>query len=66
MTQDQNSPIVELFWDGDKWIVRIAESGASSTHTFEMQSYAQSYAEGQRLRLGLDAYQSRSDSVSPV
>lgn len=56
MTHEPNTTCVELSRDGETWTVRIDESGESSSRTFEMQSYAESYAEGQRLRLGLSEY----------
>lgn len=36
-----------------KWIVTIVESGDSSEREFEIESFAHSYADGQRFRLGL-------------
>lgn len=36
-----------------KWIVTIIESGDSHEREFEIESFAQSFAEGQRHRLGI-------------
>ncbi|CDX21311.1 conserved hypothetical protein [Mesorhizobium plurifarium] len=46
---------VTLIHDGDVWHVLVEEAGqAPASRTFEMESYATSYAEGQRIRLNLD------------
>ncbi|MEI9402045.1 hypothetical protein [Mesorhizobium argentiipisi] len=36
-----------------EWFVRVTEDGQELTRSFELESFALSYAEGQRLRLGL-------------
>ena len=36
-----------------KWVVTIIESGDSHKREFEIEAFAQSFAEGQRYRLGL-------------
>jgi len=36
-----------------KWVVTIIESGDSYEREFEIEAFAQSFAEGQRHRLGL-------------
>ena len=38
-----------------KWIVTIIENLDTSTHDFEIESFARSFADGQRYRLGLAA-----------
>lgn len=36
-----------------KWVVTIIEGGDSHERAFEVEAFAQSFAEGQRHRLGL-------------
>lgn len=57
---------VSLVHDGDEWSVLVDEEGqALVTRTFVLESYAVSYAEGQRIRLGLDqVYRIKSPSHS--
>ncbi|MEI9418509.1 hypothetical protein O7A70_06375 [Mesorhizobium sp. Cs1299R1N1] len=44
---------VEVAEAGGEWFVRVTEDGQELTRSFELESFALSYAEGQRLRLGL-------------
>ncbi|OWK20640.1 hypothetical protein AJ88_27690 [Mesorhizobium amorphae CCBAU 01583] len=37
----------------DQWTVRIAENGEATQHLFESQAAAETFAEGERSRLGL-------------
>ena len=45
--------IVEIVRDADAWIVRITENGDVFERDFEMEVHASSFADGQRIRLGL-------------
>lgn len=36
-----------------EWFVRVTENGTSSVASFELESYASAFSEGQRIRLGL-------------
>jgi hypothetical protein len=36
-----------------QWVVRLVEDGGVIVHLFETQSYAENFAEGQRVRLNL-------------
>ncbi|TIQ37246.1 MAG: hypothetical protein E5X49_31875 [Mesorhizobium sp.] len=36
-----------------RWIVQVVENGKITRHSFDAQAVAESYAEGQRIRLGL-------------
>lgn len=36
-----------------KWVVTILENFDTSTHDFEIESFAHSFADGQRYRLGI-------------
>ncbi|BAB54734.1 hypothetical protein [Mesorhizobium japonicum] len=37
-----------------EWRVRVVDGNQNKTLTFELESYALAYAEGQPMRLGLD------------
>ena len=39
----------------DQWIVHVVEDGKLTRHLFNVQAVAESYAEFQRIRLGLPA-----------
>ncbi|ESY93697.1 hypothetical protein NKI51_06635 [Mesorhizobium australicum] len=45
---------VEVAEVSGEWLVRVTEGGQELTRSFELESFALSYAEGQRIRLGLD------------
>lgn len=45
---------VELFEAGGEWCVRIVENGDEQVSSFVIESFAMAFAEGQRIRLGLD------------
>ena len=52
---EDRSPKIELVEACGQWFVRVVEKdGTSFTRSFEHKDYATSFAEGQRLRLGLD------------
>jgi hypothetical protein len=46
---------IEMFEAGGEWCVRIVENGAEQVSSFVIESFAQAFADGQRLRLGLDS-----------
>ena len=45
---------VEITESLGEWFVRVVENGAEQVFSFVMESFATAYAEGQRMRLGLD------------
>ena len=45
---------IEIFEVSGEWCVRIIENGAERVSSFVMESFALAFAEGQRIRLGLD------------
>jgi hypothetical protein len=47
-------PCVEVVEACGEWFVRVIENGHADTRSFELESYALAFAEGQRLRLHLD------------
>ncbi|WP_095087601.1 hypothetical protein [Mesorhizobium sophorae] len=46
-------PCVEVVEACGEWFVRVVEDDQELTRSFELESFALAYAEGQRLRLGL-------------
>ncbi|RUX94729.1 hypothetical protein EN935_00035 [Mesorhizobium sp. M7D.F.Ca.US.004.03.1.1] len=48
------SPCVEMIEACGEWFVRIVSDDGELTHSFEHESLAMAYAEGQRIRLRLD------------
>ena len=46
-------PCVEVVEACGKWFVRVVEEDQELTRSFELESYALAFAEGQRVRLGL-------------
>lgn len=46
-----NSVIVSR--KGDQWLVQFIDNGIVHENTFALEAHASSYADGQRLRLGL-------------
>ncbi|UVK36654.1 hypothetical protein LHFGNBLO_003602 [Mesorhizobium sp. AR10] len=46
-------PVVEVVEAYGEWFVRVVEEEQELTRSFELESYALAFAEGQRLRLGL-------------
>jgi len=53
--QSEPRSIIELHHAAGEWHVRIIEAGSESTRSFSRRDYAESFAEGQRLRLRLDS-----------
>jgi hypothetical protein len=45
---------IEIFEASGEWCVRIIENGAERVSSFVMESFALAFAEGQRIRLGVD------------
>jgi len=46
---------VTLSSDNDDWIVVVVEDGEELQRSFKIQSHAQNWSDGQRIRLGLDS-----------
>jgi hypothetical protein len=44
-------PFIELIDDEGEWFVRVVENGRETVNTFDMESFANVYAEEQRLKL---------------
>jgi len=53
-TNGKAQPCVEVVEACGEWHVRFVDGNQNKTLTFEIESYALAYAEGQRMRLGLD------------
>jgi hypothetical protein len=51
-TVDQ--PAVEVVEACGEWFVRVVEDGKATTTSFEREAFALTFAEGQRIRLGLE------------
>jgi hypothetical protein len=49
-------PCVEVVEACGEWFVRVVEDDQELTRSFEIESFALVYAEGQRRRLGLDRF----------
>ena len=50
----KDDPCVEVVEAYGEWHVRVVEGDRQKTLTFEVEAYALAFAEGQRLRLGLN------------
>jgi hypothetical protein len=48
------SPCIEVVEACGEWFVRVVEEDQELTRSFELESFALAFAEGQRIRLGLD------------
>ena len=44
---------VEVVEACGEWFVRVVEDGKATTKSFEIEAFALTFAEGQRIRLGL-------------
>jgi hypothetical protein len=44
-------PLIELIDNEGEWFVRVVENGRETVNTFDMESFANVYAEEQRLKL---------------
>ncbi|WP_192385813.1 hypothetical protein [Mesorhizobium silamurunense] len=51
---EAKSPKIEVIETCGEWFVRVIEDGGEATTSFELETFAMVYAEGQRLRLGLE------------
>ncbi len=47
-------PCIEVVEACGEWFVRVVEEDQEMTRSFDMESFALSFAEGQRIRLHLD------------
>lgn len=47
-------PAVEVVEACGEWFVRVVEDGKATTTSFELETFALTFAEGQRIRLGLE------------
>jgi hypothetical protein len=47
------SPCIEVVEACGEWFVRVVEDDQELTRSFELESFALAFAEGQRMRLGL-------------
>ena len=45
---------VEVVEACGEWFVRVVEDGKATTTSFELEAFALTFAEGQRIRLGLN------------
>ena len=46
-------PSVEVIEACGEWFVRVVDDDQELTRSFDLESFALAYAEGQRIRLGL-------------
>jgi hypothetical protein len=44
---------IDLFQDGDEWVVVLTENGIRTRKGFSVKIHAVNWLEGQRMRLGL-------------
>ena len=51
---EDHPPKIELVQACGEWFVRVVENGQATTVSFDIETFAVTYAEGQRIRLGLD------------
>ena len=47
-------PRIEVLEACGEWLVRVVEEDQELTRSFDLESFALSFAEGQRIRLHLD------------
>ena len=59
MTPVIPKPTVWIEEAGDEWVVRVAEGGKTRVEAFILEAFAMSFAEGQRIRLGLQKVERR-------
>jgi hypothetical protein len=45
---------IEIEECAGEWFVRVVEHGRETVRNFDLESFAISYAEGERIRLGLE------------
>lgn len=51
-----NPNLIEVIEASGEWFVRVAEDGKEDSRSFEIESYALAFAEGQRIHLHLDKF----------
>ena len=49
-------PWIEVVEACGEWFVRVVEDDQEITRSFELESFALAFAEGQRIRLGLSDF----------
>ncbi|MEZ2328949.1 hypothetical protein AB6802_04385 [Mesorhizobium sp. RCC_202] len=49
-------PCVEVVEACGEWFVRVVDGQKKTTLAFEIEAFALAFAEGQRMRLGLDTF----------
>ncbi|HEV7245669.1 MAG TPA: hypothetical protein VGN93_01615 [Shinella sp.] len=47
------SSSIDLFQDGDEWVVVLTENGIRTRTAFSVKSHAMNWLNSQRMRLGL-------------
>ncbi|ESX50755.1 hypothetical protein X761_25885 [Mesorhizobium sp. LSHC424B00] len=52
----ETQTVVEVVEACGEWFVRVVEKGKEDSRSFELESYALAFAEGQRIRLNLDKF----------
>jgi len=57
MLNGKDLPCVEVVEACGEWFVRVVEEHQELTRSFDLESFALAYAEGQRMRLGLDGFE---------
>ncbi|PZV36372.1 hypothetical protein [Mesorhizobium kowhaii] len=50
---------VEVIENMGEWFVRVVINGKAHVSTFEVESYARSFADGQRIRVGITRFVKR-------
>jgi hypothetical protein len=50
-------PFIELVDNDDEWFVRVVANGRETVNTFSTERFARTYAEEQRIRLGVKEIQ---------
>jgi hypothetical protein len=53
-SNEANLNAVEVVEACGEWVVHVIENGNETIMDFELETYALSYAEGQRIRLGIE------------
>ncbi|MGX8010638.1 hypothetical protein ACVDG8_017575 [Mesorhizobium sp. ORM8.1] len=53
---DKIAPCIEVVEACGEWFVRVVEEDQEITRSFELESFALAFAEGQRIRLGLTGF----------
>jgi hypothetical protein len=53
-SNEGNLNAVEVIEARGEWVVHVVENGNETIMDFALETYALSYAEGQRIRLGIE------------